>query len=296
MSIEEQFGLNEDGAPLEAINESPEISEEQEAESEGEAYIEAEAEIEGEDAAQDEDSAEDDGVEEKPKRSKMIPRDRFDEVNEKAKQMEQEKLRLEWQLEQERLANKRLLGLAEDDSKEQSEDDEILDTALDKKYSQKFEQLEQKQIDTAIETELSTISAKVPELLDAHTHLIGALANQAAVRAKAAGYDFTPEQIYAYAKDQVDSELRIVKSRGGSAAEFIYQAAQASGYRPKAASQKKDSVVNMKEVNRLREEAGAPAIQRQSVKTGAADAIKAKIRAENKAAGIDETRSALFGL
>lgn len=295
MSIEEQFGLSEDGAPLEAINESFEVSEEQEADAAAETDIEAEAAIEGEDDPKNEDSPEDDVAEEKPKRSKMIPRDRFDEVNEKAKQMEQEKLRLEWQLEQERMANKKLLGLA-DDKAQPEEDDEVLDTALEKKFSSKFEQLEQKQIDTAIETELSTISAKVPELIEAHTHLISALANQTAVRAKSAGYDFTPEQIYAYAKGQVDSELRVVKSRGGSAAEFIYQAAQASGYQPKAAGQNKDSVVNMKEVNRLREEAGAPAIQRQSVKTGAADAIKAKIRAENKAAGIDETRSAMFGL
>ena len=90
--------------------------------------------------------------------------------------------------------------------------------------------------------------------------------------------------------------MRVVKQRGGSVAEFIYQAAQANGFAVKGASKKQQSVVNMKEVNRLREEAGAPAIQQQAFKTGAADAIKQKIRAENKEKGIDESRSAMFGL
>lgn len=293
MSIEEQFGLSEEGTPLEVVNESLETGEEQEADAEGEADFEAEDAFGGEDAGADDDSVEDDEVAEKPKRSKMIPRDRFDEVNERLKAIESQYQQTQWQLDQERLANQKLLGLSKEP---EIEEDEVLDTTLEKAVNGKLSALEAKMVDSAIETELSIVRSQAPELLDAHYHLISSLVNQSAVKAKAAGYTVTPEQLYEYAQGQINEELRVIKARGGSAAEFIYQAAQANGFTPKTAGKKQESVVNMKEVKRLREEAGAPAIQRQALKVGAGDAIKAKIRADNKEKGIDETRSAMFGL
>ena len=174
MTIEEQFGLTPEGEAQEVVNEQPEIDSEQQEEFEADVEAEHDAEDEGEDTPSDE--AENETVE--PKRSKNSPVTRIKQLAADLKTMkadmaerDRREQQLAWQLEQERLANQKLLGLAKDPEPEE----EVLDTVLEAKQGSKIAALEQKLIDQSIETELTLVRSQTPEILDAHYHLITAL-------------------------------------------------------------------------------------------------------------------------
>lgn len=275
MSVEEMFGI------VPEVENEPEIeiSEEQEAAPEGEADIETE----------ETEEAEAEEVEAKKKNS---PVDRIRELSAQNREMREshaaELQQIKWQLEQERLANQKLLGLSQ---AEPEEDNEVLDTVVDKKVEALREQI----INQAIESELSAANAQNPKMLDAHMHLLGSLTHEMMLAAQSAGYNITQEQAYNQAKENLDGALKQIKSRNGSVANYIYQSSVMRGFQEKT-SEKQENKVNMKAVKELRERAGAPAIQKQAFQPGVDSDIKAEIRKQNKEMGISEAQSAMFGL
>lgn len=223
--------------------------------------------------------------EEKP-RSKMIPRSRFDEVNEKARRAETEKQQLEWRVQQLESALEKAVGLSGEEPQE--EDDEVIDTALEKKIQDKFAKLEKQQMDVAINAELR--SAPYDDIEQAKAWYVAANAASMLERAKYANINVTKEQALQAAVEAVNDEMKALYQRNpqpGALSEYIYRQAKYMGY--SGDKPEKKSTVNMKAVDKLRREAGAPAVQKEGVLPGGGNVDwKADLKKRNKDAGISE--------
>lgn len=265
---------------IQAVANGGKIEEPEEAEVEGE---EENVDLEESEESQPEEPEEEEA--EKP-RSKMIPRSRFDEVNEKARRAEAEKQQLEWRVQQLESALEKAVGLRGEDPEEE---DEVIDTALEKKIQDKFAKLEKQQLDVAINAELR--SAPYEDIDQAKAWYVAANAANMLERAKYANINVTKEQALQAAVEAVNEEMKALYQRNpqpGALSEYIYRQAKYMGY--SVDMPEKKSTVNMKAVDKLRREAGAPAVQKEGVLPGGGNVDwKTDLKKRNKDAGISET-------
>lgn len=212
------------------------------------------------------------------KRSKYVPRNRFDEVTEQKNTFKSEAERLRNELALEREKAERLLDFVKKstlgaDSKEQGDKEEILDEALDKKLSSEIENLK---MERAIDRfqyslgEADRIGRSAFEDYDAATnHLIASEASQMMTRAEVMGKKLDKNQAVQLARQSLAQDFFQIQQNGGdpsSIAAYAYKQAQARGFSGKKESKQAGSKIDMKQVQRAREEAGAPTIARESVK------------------------------
>lgn len=220
--------------------------------------------------------------EEKP-RSKMIPRDRFDEVNEKRNEAERRAQELEYKLNQQTEAMDKLLRkLSGEPEKEQEEENEVLDDVLKKQVDSKFSQIEERDFQRTVNQEAQLARQHAPDFDNAYNYLLAAGAYDIINSYQAVGKSIGEQEAIGLAQEAVEKEMRYLytnNAQPGAMAQRLYNAALARGYTPEQAekaSNKAGNGVNMKAVDKARREAGAPAIEKESVQmepTGEIDNI-----------------------
>lgn len=260
---DEEIALLASGQSLE-----PEQEEENSEELEGD-ESDAETEYEEGDAEPEEESGEEVEVE-KPKTPKKVPYDRFKEVNEKAKQAEARAQQLEWEIQKRDEALQEVLKRMTDQTAQVEEEEEVLDTALEKKLKAEIDALKQAQSQSGLQAELATGRQQYTDLEDAANYLIAKQAQQTLINAQHLGYNMTEQQAIELATKTLQQEAQTMYQRNpsrGALSGYLYEQAKFLGYAPKKAGTKAGNGVNMKALNRLREEAGAPEVQRQAVNT-----------------------------
>jgi len=234
---------------------------------------------------------------EKP-RAKRIPRERFDEVNKARAEAEERARMAEWKAQQQEEANRKLLALLSGEQPEAQEpEDEVFDTALEKKLSAKLEAMEQQQVAIALEHELQAADSRNPEFRDAVQHWANVTAQGLITRAMIEGEKLSASQAMQYAKTIIDKTLRDTyakRPQAGLVEAFVMAEARRLGLPAKKASKAGENSVNMKALNELRETAGAPITERQSVQVaGSASNVDELVR-RNKELGIDESYTRSF--
>lgn len=249
-----------------------------------------------EDGAEDREDNNGQQASQNKQREPKIPRPRFDEVVEQknafqqeSKTLREEVRKLQWQIEQRDLAIQRLMTL--DDAKgqkEDEEDDEVLDTALEKKVNERLSRFEQQAIASAVENELATASE--PDIANARAWYVAANAASLLDRAEALGVQISKEDALRQAVVATDQELQTIYAanpRRGVVTKYLYSQAKKNGYNAKksASSEKMD----MAAMNKLREQAGGTPAQKASVRTGPAiKDWKQQLKEKNKLAGISD--------
>lgn len=217
---------------------------------------------------------------EKKRRSTVVSRDRFDKVNAKAKKLDEVSsyaANLERELQKARETNKLLVDRITGEA-EEPEDEDIIDDVLDKKLSARLEKLEAQHFASDFQATLDAADAfgasKLPDYHTAVNFTVAKEAQQLVIQAAAIGRELTSEEAIAYAQQKLGNELVGIRKMGANKqtiAQYAYNKALAYGFAPKSvAKQQKSANINMDAVKRARDEAGAPAIQREAVKVGGA--------------------------
>jgi len=206
-------------------------------------------------------------VEEK-KRSKYVPRERFDEVYESAKR-EKEAAQRERERADKLAAFIDKLTQAEKKEEAPVEDDEPIDTATAKRVESLEKKLEQREF-TATLREADSIGRKAfgESYDEANTYLIANVASEIM-------------DIHGVSQDEaINSAMQTLGKRFQQAvnsgkspeelAKLVYKTAQTRGYKgnasPAKAVAEAPAKVNIKALERARVEGGAPAVERASVK------------------------------
>jgi hypothetical protein len=265
---------------------------------------EAEEEIiedEPQDEAPIDDEPQEEDAPEEPqqkKRAERIPRARFDEVNEAKRNAEERSRRLEWELEQQREANKLLLKKAMGAQPEPEDDNEVLDTVLEKKLGGELEQLKTQQVVMAVQAD---VAATAPaDFDDAFGLFVAGSALKLINDAQALGYDIDQQSALAEAEKQAYQQMLEVYKRNpkrGNVVNYIYNQAKLLGYTPKASGQAPKNGVNMNAVDRARREAGAPTIHREAVQmTTSQTQVDAQRSKALRAEGLEDKYLKQFGL
>lgn len=261
-----------------------------------------EAELLHEDEAEEQGLEGDDSKDEEAetasetKRSKMMPRARFDEVNERMKQAEARSQELEFKLNQQAAAFEKILAKMNGETQEAEADDEILDEALAKKMDERFNKLNEATITQAINNDVALARQSVPDIDNAYQYLLAASAHRIMQRAEFAGHKMSEVDAINYAQKLVNDDLKTIKQNNPSAnvGSYLYIEAQNMGYQT-SAGQKAQPNVNMKAVQKARQQAGAPAIDKESVSVGINDAIQKEYK-KLKESGMDADYLAKWGI
>jgi len=189
---------------------------------------------------------------------------------------------------------KKLTGEGDKAAEAEDEDDDIVDTALDKKLTSKIEKLEH-QMETKAFTEAlhaaDAIGRKQDAAYeDATDFVYFATASRIIAEATAVGEEISVEDAVLEAKKSLAPVLYRIyqKSNGNPAAlsTYVLTQARALGFTAKsktAEAGRGASKVNMEAVNRAREQAGAPVVKRESVVAAGSnweDDIAARARAK----------------
>ena len=203
--------------------------------------------------------------EEKPKeRSKYIPRKRFDDVNEKLRETESEAEKLRRELAEAR----DLIRSALKKEEKKEEAFEPLDPeayeATKKNVEEAIKPIEQElremKFAGAMARDDAEWSKRDPEYTKkieavVHADVAGVIAH-----AQALGYDVTEKQAFELVREQMRDAAINIYNKGGSYGAYIVKRAEALGVVTKPAKPAKPaaSKVNVKELEALRQSAGAP--------------------------------------
>lgn len=252
-----------------------------------EAQEQEESEEEGEDEGSEEEETEvaEEQVEEKQekKRSTVVSRTRFDEVNEQKNGYKSKAEQLEEKIQKVEADNAKLLALIKsavdgkpDESEAEAEDDEIIDTALHKQVKELKADAEKTKKEQAVQGYLAALdkadqvgAAKFDDYKTAVDFVVAQEAYKIMNRAQVLGEKLTEAQAIEEAMKDLNREMFPIHNKGASSealASYIYNRAKAGGFNAKASKQAGKPKVNMKAVQRARDEAGAPTVQRESVK------------------------------
>lgn len=235
--------------------------------------------------------------EEEPKepRSKTVPYDRLQEVIQQrdanAKQMEDMRRQLEQTQYELQRVNQTYTDFfekaASGKTEEVDDDNEVLDTVLKKQVDtgleeikKQQEQLQRQQVQQSIFSDLEIAKQSVPDLDSAYGHVVESLARDLVDEGKYYGQQVNPQEAQARANQQVAAYLEGIKSAnpGAQAGAILYQEALKRGYQAKKSGQKQQASVNMKEVERARQQAGAPTIEKQQVNVDGHRAFQNKLK------------------
>lgn len=261
---------------------APEKEEGDEGESEGD---EEDAAGEGEEG--EEKKSQENVSEGQKQRSKRVTRERFDEVNEQKNTYKSRADELQRELETERARSQRLSDFIRkategEAKKDELEEEEIIDEVLGKKVSGVSTELKEVKQEIAAERFQRSLSDEdaigrksLTDYDNAVSFVVATEAHQVIARHAALGKKISEEKAIEEAMKTINRDLYDVHQQGGRSgtiAKYVYDRAIARGFTPvqaKKAAEK--SKVDMKAVERARQEAGAPAVERESVKINGAN-------------------------
>lgn len=266
----------------EAQNPSQQATENEEGgERESDEDEEGPGENQGQEEKKEQENAE--AAEEQKQRSKRVSRERFDEVNEQKNTYKSRNEELQRELEAERARNQRLADFIKKatagTSEQDDSDEEVLDEALDKKVSGELKEIKQEIAVERFQRSLASEDAigreKLKDYDNAVSFVVATEAHQIIARGAALGKKIPEEKAIEEAMVAINRDLYDVhqqSGRSGTIAQYVYDRAIARGFTPTQAKKTAEkSKVDMKAVERARQEAGAPAIERESVKINGAN-------------------------
>ena len=250
---------------------------------------------EAEEAEEIDESEPESDVEEEPKRSSMIPRNRFDEVNERARQADARAQELEYKLNQQTEAFNKLMAKLSGESSDASEDDdEILDTALEKKVEGKFSKIEERDFERTKAQEIAYLGANSGEVYE---KAVAAIAIEVMENEQGYGRNLDIAQAESLARQIADKQMRTMyaeNAKPGAIARALSRKAQQLDYmlsqndNTKQPLPKKVNGVNMKSVEKARQQAGAPSIEKEAVTMQPNNIVASEIKKAREAGYSDD--------
>ncbi len=182
---------------------------------------------------------------------------------------EREMISLQVRLDQQQQALQRLTSQLAGNVPQDAEE-EVLDDVLDRRVTGEIKALKDEIAETRVSSEYTLGRASVADFDNAESYLIAAKANQVMHEMAFNGITVTQEQAIQEANKMLQSRYKQIAAsnkNAGAVAKYIYNTAIQNGYRTESLDKAKPSV-NMKAVQRARDEAGAPAIRKESVASG----------------------------